>query len=219
MSSNGELRGLLSKMKFTSKFSNLNISSNNERDGNSADDTLIHNAFVKYFSTKGEPFPQWLGVKEVANNSYKPTYQQQSQQNNYANSQYQPVYTSRNTPVQQQQYQSSQQNGQQNASPEPQQPSYTPRSSSRLQDMYNKSRQQSVPGSGYSTQPAQPAFGRTNSSTTGSRLRAHMYSQNSYNASSSQSGSSRPSSGSGASGAPSSSALGSSSSRATWGRG
>lgn len=229
-SESGIQKNFLSKIKenYSSKFSNLsltssiqNISHHSDHDGNSEDDTLIHNAFVKYFDGKSEPYPEWLGVKTQqqssrptnVNSNYRSEYQpvysnynsggqgtsQYSSQNQYSGSQYQP----------QQSYQQPQvsQSTQQPADVEPQRPAYTPRSSSRLQDMYNKSRQQSIPGSGYNTQsyPAGPV--RTNSSTTGSRLRERM-----LNSSPSMTGLNQASSSS------NSNTGSSNSSRATWGR-
>ncbi|CAH2354071.1 hypothetical protein CLIB1423_14S01376 [[Candida] railenensis] len=228
---NGESRNLLSKIKFTTKFSNLSLSANTEKDGSTENDTLIHNAFVKYFEARGERFPDWLGETRIQNSSQSAAQRGNGYQanNNYSNSQYQPVYNSRNSGQQQQQqqqqqhqhqYQQQQQQQQQHFQQQqqpnqyqeqqspPQQSSYTPRSSSRLQDMYNKSRHQSIPGSGYNSQPStqsRPTLGRTN---TGGRLREKMLNSN-YQPSS-PSGS-RPTSGSGTNSA------GSGSTRATWG--
>lgn len=199
----GIQKNFLSKIKqnYSNKFSNLslsssiqNISIHSDHDGNSEDDTLIHNAFVKYFDGKGESYPEWLGVK-----TNQPSSRPSNSNSNYR-SEYQPVYSSYNSSGQganqnkQSQYsgnrtqtssyfqpqQASQQQQQQQQQPVPvpevesQRPAYTPRSSSRLQDMYNKSRQQSIPGSGYNTQSYPSGPSRTNSSTTGSRLRERM---------------------------------------------
>lgn len=221
---NGELRNLLSKIKFTTKFSNLSLSANTEKDGSTENDTLIHNAFVKYFEARGESFPEWLGETRIQNGNQLAAQRGNGYQayNNYSNSQYQPVYNNRNSGPQQQQQQHQyqqqhqqqqfHQQGQPNQYQEqqlpPQQSSYTPRSTSRLQDMYNKSRHQSIPGSGYNSQPSTqsaPTLGRTN---TGGRLREKMLNSN-YQPSS-PSGS-RPTSGSGTNSA------GSGSTRATWG--
>ncbi|CUM45331.1 uncharacterized protein AC631_00446 [Debaryomyces fabryi] len=197
----GIQKNFLSKIKqnYSNKFSNLslsssiqNISIHSDHDGNSEDDTLIHNAFVKYFDGKGESYPEWLGVK-----TNQPSSRPSNSNSNYR-SEYQPVYSSYNssgqganqnkqsqysgnrtqTPSYFQPQQASQQQQQQQPVPVPevesQRPAYTPRSSSRLQDMYNKSRQQSIPGSGYNTQSYPSGPSRTNSSTTGSRLRERM---------------------------------------------
>ncbi|CAG89173.1 DEHA2F10692p [Debaryomyces hansenii CBS767] len=203
----GIQKNFLSKIKqnYSNKFSNISLSSSiqnmsihSDHDGNSEDDTLIHNAFVKYFDSKGEPYPEWLGVKTKEQNS-RPS---NSNSNSHYRSEYQPVYSSYNSggqgASQNQQNQNSgtrsqapsyfqpqhtPHNASQNTSQhapqhvpeaEPQRPTYTPRSSSRLQDMYNKSRQQSIPGSGYNTQSYPSGPLRTNSSTTGSRLRERM---------------------------------------------
>ena len=93
--------GYFAKIKdnYRSKFSGLSLSSNTEKDGNSEDDTLIHNAFVKYFNTKGEKYPDWLGVKEQQapqgqrHQSQSPQYHpqnSQSQSSQSQSSQYQP---------------------------------------------------------------------------------------------------------------------------------
>lgn len=165
MSANGDLRNLLSKIKLPAKFSSLAISSNTERDGDGDDNTLIHYAFVKYFDQKGQPYPEWLGVKTTPGVPQAPK--------DYSHSPYQPVYNSRPPPQQHASYLP-----QPAVQPAPQEQApggstYTPRSSSRLQDMYNKSRQHSVPGAGYnaSSQPAAPTLNRAN---TGGRLRERM---------------------------------------------
>lgn len=183
--------GFFAKIKdnYSNKFSGLSLNANTEKDGSIEDDTLIHNAFVKYFTNKGEGYPDWLGVKEQAKSQPQRQYQSQYQPQNYQNyqnqnynnqgnqqqnfqpqgrSQYQPqpTYQPQNS---QPQSQNSYQNPPQSA---PQQQTYQPRSNSRLQDMYNKSRQQAVPASGYNSQPAAP--GRSNSYSTGSRLRERM---------------------------------------------
>lgn len=154
------------------------ISNFSEHDGNSDDDTLLHNAFVKYFDQKGEPYPDWLGVNSHNNSNV-------SKINQYQNSPYQPVYSNFNSnSTQQQRHGTSHVSGQHkepNANGVPdeacsERPTYVPRKSSRLQDMYNRSRQQAIPGSGYNTQIHQPAPTRSNSSsTTGSRLRERMF--------------------------------------------
>lgn len=232
----GIQKNFLSKIKenYSNKFSNISLSSSiqnmsihSDHDGNSEDDTLIHNAFVKYFDSKSEPYPEWLGVKTNQQNSrhsnsnsnshyrseYQPVYSsynssgqggsqnpqsQNSGSRNQAQSYFQPQHTPQETPQQAQQH-----------APEavPQRPAYTPRSSSRLQDMYNKSRQQSIPGSGYNTQSYPSGPLRTNSSTTGSRLRERMLntspSMNGLNQTSTNTNSNSDSSGN---------------SKATWGR-
>lgn len=159
---------------FISKIKNLSLSltmqsmQQPERDGATDDDTLVHNAFVKYFDARKEAYPEWLGVKQTQQQTLKQDpYQLRYQQQNYLNSQYQPVRAAYNSaPVRSEPQE-------QTSSQSPQKSTYTPRSTSRLQDMYNKLRQQAIPGSGYNTQPAGPA--RSNSSSTsGSRLRERM---------------------------------------------
>lgn len=181
--------GFFAKIKdnYSSKFSGLSLSSNTEKDGNSEDDTLIHNAFVKYFNTKGERYPDWLGVKEQQapqgqrhqsqSSQYHPQnsqYQPQNSQHQPQNSQYQPQNPHHEPRNFDQQRSYSQPQVQQVS--QSQRPAYQPRSNSRLQDMYNKSRQQSVPGSGYNSQPAsRPSEpGRSQSFSTGTRLRERM---------------------------------------------
>lgn len=155
--------GFFSKIKenYSSKLAGLSIAGGPyvEKDGSSEDNTLIHNAFVKYYDSKGLPYPDWLGVK-----TFQSQQQQQQQgyvrtqyQQDYSQSKYQPVrqdntfnnsYNARQTQQQQQQQQQHQQ--QTNGSDRPNSGGYQ-RSSSRLQDLYNKSRQQSIPGQGYNT--------------------------------------------------------------------
>lgn len=212
--------------KINSKFSNLSISSgiqniHSDKDGSSNDDTLIHNAFVKFFESRGEPYPEWLGVKKA---NQDPRSQQSYSRSTYQhNSEFQPVRTQYNTgaynqqqyqpqqyqPQQgqaQQQYQQYDQESQGGAEVGRKQSSYTPRSSSKLFDLYNKSRQQAVPGSGYNAQSA-PAPARSNTSGAhSSRLRERMMNQSpSMNNLSQAAGNST-------------SANNSSGSKATWGR-
>ncbi|CCE83529.1 Piso0_004107 [Millerozyma farinosa CBS 7064] len=207
-----EQKNFFAKIKenYSSKFSNLSLSSPmqhisnfSEHDGNSDDDTLLHNAFVKYFDQKGEPYPDWLGVNSQNSSNV-------SKINQYQNSPYQPVYSNYNSNSTQPQHSAShvpRQNNTPNANeaPEeayPQRPTYIPRKSSRLQDMYNRSRQQAIPGSGYNSQIHQPAPTRSNSSsTTGSRLRERMFNASANTYSNSGSPSNNESAG-----------------RATWGR-
>lgn len=220
--------------KINSKFSSLSISNtiqnnHSDKDGDTPDDTLIHNAFVKYFDQNNLPYPEWLGVKNV-----DPQARQQTQAYNrpttQSNSQYQPVRTNYNTSNYQQQQQQQQQRFQPQVQPQAQhspsshsqsshqqqdaqevgrKPSnYTPRSSSRLLDLHNKSRQQAIPGSGYNAQVAPSRSNTTNTSAHSSRLRERMMnsspSMNNLNQAS-QAGSASSSSNSG-------------SGRATWGR-
>ncbi|CAI5757012.1 unnamed protein product [Candida verbasci] len=159
--------GFFSKIKenYSTKFANLSLTT--EKDGNSEDDTLIHNAFVKYFDSKGEPYPDWLGVKAKdyqttqGQNQAHPYREQLQTRQSYSNSQYQPVRHNNlfnNSYQQRMQQQAQQQQAQQqqqsprtpqlSASSKDSAPTYT-RSSSRLAEMYNKSKQTDVPGQVY----------------------------------------------------------------------
>ena len=72
--------GFFSKIKenYSSKLAGLSLAGGPyvEKDGSSEDNTLIHNAFVKYYDSKGLPYPDWLGVKTFQS-------QQQQQQQGY----------------------------------------------------------------------------------------------------------------------------------------
>lgn len=182
--SSEEQQTFLSKIKqnYSSKFGNLSLTSSIQRasnyvdkDGNSDTDTLIHNAFVKYFDSKGEPYPEWLGVpvrsSRANGQGQSQGYSQPGSRNGSATT-YQPVYAQYNSAGHDQAGPGPQvaANERPNVSPLPTE--YKPRSSSRLQDMYNKSRQQHTPGGGYNTVNQGPT--RNNSSTSGSRLRERM---------------------------------------------
>lgn len=169
-------RSFISKINL--KFSNLSLlkvlSSHSDKDGSTENDTLIHNAFIRFFDERGQPYPEWLGVSassRPATRPIQPTSQSYSaSQTTSSLGQYQPIRTSYNS----------------NTSPtflpqhsrlssipdsaESDERVYTRRSSSRLQEMYNKSRQQSIPGAGYNAQPTQQPKSRQNL-TAGGRLR------------------------------------------------
>lgn len=165
--------------KINLKFSNLAISSSastyHEKDGNADDETLIHNAFVNFFDKRGEPYPEWLGVKTPPPRAArsKSAYDTQSgyfnthlsnQSANYSTSQYQPVRASYNSVNLAQSYHLTQSTSSHNSS-EGEEKTYTRRSNSRLQEMYNKSRQNSALG--YSSQGSAqqaPSASRANSS-------------------------------------------------------
>ncbi|EGV60567.1 Putative component of the secretory vesicle docking complex [Yamadazyma tenuis] len=174
-----EQKTFLSKIKdnYSAKFGNLSLTSSIQKassyvdkDGNSETDTLIHKAFVKYFDSQNQAYPEWLGVPAAPARS-SARAGPPSGYTNVSSSQYKPVYSNYNTPQPPSQQQPQAQS--QYAEPAPAaQSAYKPRSSSRLQDMYNKSRQQHVPGGGYNTVNQAPA--RTNSSTSGARLRERM---------------------------------------------
>ncbi|KAM9902108.1 hypothetical protein OXX79_004134 [Metschnikowia pulcherrima] len=191
--------------KINSKFSSLSVSSSlhhhTDKDGSSEDDTLIHKAFVNYFESKGEPFPEWLGVKEntrTKRGSNSATTRNSESRFSPANgnSQFQPVRASYNSPELTQSSQSPSQaiHGRQNSvtDSEGEEKSYTRRQNSRLHALYNKSRQQSLPGSGYSSSgqisqqipSGQPAASRSNSS--GQRIRDRVMHGGSYSGESSK---------------------------------
>ncbi|KAI5963337.1 MSO1 [Candida pseudojiufengensis] len=162
--------GFFSKIKenYSTKLANLSLSNYSEKDGSSEDDTLIHNAFVKYYESKGLPYPEWLGVK-IIDHQQQPNYgsRSSSYNNNSSNngqshayrnhssnniSQFHPVRQDNvfNNSYSQRTYNQQQQQQQQPTvgSSSQQHPTYQ-RSSSKLQDMYNKSRQQSQTSSNY----------------------------------------------------------------------
>lgn len=207
--------------KINSKFSSLSLGANiqnihTDKDGDSANDTLIHNAFTKYFESKGLPWPEWLGPQP--NKAQSGAYGSQSRPQ--PTSQYQPVRANYNSQQQQHQqpqfrpqyqglqlYSNShplhQHSNSQETSPEPdlsRKLSYTPRTS-RLLDLYNKSRQQSIPGSGYN---AQPVVQRAN---TGPSAHSQRVREKMLNSSPSMNNIHHATSGDGLSG-----------SKATWGR-
>ncbi|EGW30952.1 uncharacterized protein SPAPADRAFT_56891 [Spathaspora passalidarum NRRL Y-27907] len=158
--------GFFSKIKenYSTKFSNLSLTSGHtEKDGSSDDSTLIHNSLVKYYDSKGLPYPEWLGVKVSAQprNSQSQGHPQGHAQGQFhphsqpqPQSQFQPIRHNNsynNSYSQQQQQQQQHQQHQHLYTERTPSPNETTsyRSSSRLQDMYNKSRQQSLPGSTY----------------------------------------------------------------------
>lgn len=222
--------------KINSKFSNLSLSSgiqniHSDKDGSSNEDTLIHNAFVRYFDTNGQPYPEWLGVKtQVQSRQTQSPYTR----NNYQQlSEFQPVRTSYNTgsynqpndqyqpqaqqsqsqyqPQQSQQQPQQQQQSQDNGDTSRRPLAYTPRSSSKLFDLYNKSRQQAVPGAGYNAQASTAAPGPARSNTSGahsSRVRERMMTNSSSMNNLHQASTGASSNSSGSTGG----------SRATWGK-
>lgn len=175
---NNSTLGFFSRMRdnYHAKFSNLNISHPPEKDGATDDDTLIHNAFVKYFDTLQQPYPEWLGVKQ---DGVAPARDQ------HVYSQFQPVRANTSEPLGGATYTPRQLWNRdqpalprtpnmgytpQNQTPLPDRPGYS-RNPSRLDNLYNKLRQQLIPGVGYQT--GNPT--RTNTySATGSRLRERM---------------------------------------------
>lgn len=186
-STNNKTSGFFSSLKenYTQKFANVTITL--DKDGNTDDDTLIHNAFVKYFDQKQEPYPDWLGVAQRNNatgsngssvsTGPNGTYSTTTPKNNMY-SQFQPVESTNryNNSYQQQQQNQAQQIQQQQLPQQssPEKPSYGRKSS--LQALHDKSRQQVVPGSGYTSgTPSQYSPRPNGYSTTGSRLREKMY--------------------------------------------
>lgn len=151
-------RSFISKINL--KFSNLSLlasqASFSEKDGSTESDTLIHNAFVKFFDQNGEPYPDWLGVEipaRAAGRQKQVSTYQPVQTSNYLSQQYQPVRASYNSATLQGSYSPQQGHSRQGSeSSESETGGYTRRSSSKLQEMYNKSRQQSIPGAGYNAQ-------------------------------------------------------------------
>lgn len=192
------------KQNYSAKFGNLSLTSSIQRvsnyvdkDGDSEMDTLIHKAFVMYFDERGEAYPEWLGMPPPRANragaggsgAYGGSYSAPGTSGAGAGSRFQPVYSSYNSPAPApSSAPASGPSGPSGAGagpsagpsganldrplPSTNQSAYKPRSSSRLQDMYNKSRQQHTPGGGYNTVNQGP--NRTNSSTSGSRLRERM---------------------------------------------
>lgn len=183
-----EQKSFLSRVKdnYKSNFLNLSItssiqkaSSHVDKDGKTETDTLIHKAFVEYYDNNNLPYPDWLGVPQRASdgagtrNGHSTGNGNGFQSYGRQTSQFQPVYTNYNSPQNETQTQPQQ--------PQPQrqnsgnsQLTYKPRTSSRLQDMYNKSRQQHVPGGAYNSSAVTQQPARTNSSTSGARLRERM---------------------------------------------
>lgn len=168
--------------KINSKFQKMGISSHVEKDGSTEDDTLIHHAFVRFFDSKGQPYPDWLGVKNAAPTSQRP---------DYLNSEYQPVRSSYNQPPSSNpgRYQSQNSFTPQDPTPvslqagtdgtSPVRPgAYTRRSNSKLQAMYQKSRQ-TAPGGRYTSEQPQVATGNPSGqqprgNAAGLRLRERM---------------------------------------------
>lgn len=179
-----ETRNFFAKLKdsYAARFSNISTAVQREADGDSEDDTLIHRAFVKYFDSMHQSYPEWLGEKRqrpLANQYQSRTYQgqqqaQAGQRPRLYQDELQPVQVENNyseAPSFQRGNSWSQGGQQRQETHSAPARTYT-RSSSRLQDMYNRSREQSVPGAGYSSQSYQPA--RSNSASgngSSSRLR------------------------------------------------
>ncbi|PVH16459.1 uncharacterized protein CXQ87_004750 [Candidozyma duobushaemuli] len=171
--------------KINSKFSTMAISSHTEKDGSTEDDTLIHNAFVKFFDEQGQGYPEWLGTKnQNGAQPYRGSYQEQSK--------YQPVRASYNsTPSASTNYSNNSANytatnpaTASQTGPRPtsggysssdERPAYTRKSSSKLQDMYQRSRA----SAGSQGSPSAPGRSQSSGSTprstaAGQRLREKM---------------------------------------------
>lgn len=73
---NGASLGFFLRIRdnYSSRFQSLSLNTHQEKDGDTEDDTLIHQAFVKYFDEKQMPYPEWLGVKEGGNAAVKDPY-------------------------------------------------------------------------------------------------------------------------------------------------
>lgn len=164
--------------KINSKFSGLSVSgslsSSSEHDGSSDDQTLIHKAFVKFFDSNNEPYPDWLGVKHPQN----PRQHSEGYANggahasrgsmDYQNSQYQPVRASYNSTSHRQELRDNDGGDIARASSLPaagSQGGYTRRTNSRLQEMYQKSRQKAPMDLSNNGIP-QPSLGGRNNSTS-----------------------------------------------------
>lgn len=144
-------RSFISKINL--KFSGLSISpaSFSEKDGPTAESTLIHNAFVSYFDAHNEAYPDWLGAtpdqkkkSQIQNQSQGQLYQSRPSS---SSSQYQPIRSGYNSVH----LSPATQHEQSESSDRPVLGGYSRRGSSRLQELYNKSRQSvgSASGSGY----------------------------------------------------------------------
>lgn len=163
--------------KINSKFSGLSVSgslsSSPEHDGSSEDQTLIHKAFVKFFDSNNEPYPDWLGVKPSQNmRQHSEGYVTGGIHNSrssmdYQNSQYQPVRASYNSSHRQELRDHdggdiARVSSLPVAGP---QGGYTRRTNSRLQEMYQKSRQK-APMDSSNSAISQPSLGGRNNSTS-----------------------------------------------------
>lgn len=172
-------RSLISKIN--SKFSNMSISHHVEKDGSSEDDTLIHNAFVKFFDSRGQAYPEWLGVAKSKTSNSAP--QLRYAQPDYLLLKYQPVRADYNSTPEPNSYapkdtrpSSTGQALQASSSPSEERPGYTRRSNSRLQDMYQRLRA----SAGSQVSPSTPGRSSSGSAPTarttaaGQRLREKM---------------------------------------------
>lgn len=149
------------------------LSSSPEHDGSSDDQTLIHKAFVKFFDSNNEPYPDWLGVKH-------PQHMRQHSEGyasggsyasrgsmDYQSSQYQPVRASYNS-THRQELTDNDGGDIARASSLPvagSQGGYSRRGNSRLQEMYQKSRQKAPMDAGNSI-VSQPSLGGRHNSTS-----------------------------------------------------
>ncbi|KAM3124107.1 hypothetical protein CJJ07_005040 [Candidozyma auris] len=167
--------------KINSKFSNMSITSHVEKDGSTEDDTLIHNAFVKFFDSQNQGYPEWLGVR---NSTSAASQQSRYGQPDYSQSKYQPVRASYNSNYSPQEVRSESrpnsggQWSQQSASTPPAEdrPAYTRRSNSKLQDMYQRSRASAGSSGSPSTPGRSTSTGTSTARSTaaGQRLREKM---------------------------------------------
>ncbi|QWW25928.1 hypothetical protein CA7LBN_004832 [Candidozyma auris] len=151
--------------KINSKFSNMSITSHVEKDGSTEDDTLIHNAFVKFFDSQNQGYPEWLGVR---NSTSAASQQSRYGQPDYSQSKYQPVRASYNSNYSPQESAST--------PPAEDRPAYTRRSNSKLQDMYQRSRASAGSSGSPSTPGRSTSTGASTARSTaaGQRLREKM---------------------------------------------
>lgn len=137
--------------RINSKFSNLKLSEKfTESDGSTEDDTLIHNAFVRFFDSRQEPYPEWLGAKSTdAGKQYLSPWLTLTLQPVRASYNAHPVTPS-------------------HVEEEEERPTTSRARSSRLQELYQKSRQQSS-----TSTPTRP-LGVSRTNTAGTRIRERV---------------------------------------------
>lgn len=137
--------------KINSKFSSLSVSSplssGSDHDGTTEDQTLIHKAFVKFFNQRNEPYPEWLGIKELQGSRQQSDAYYQERRSSargfsgeHQNSQYQPARESYNS-INQHDSRNGDRRDFTTQSAANALGGYTRRTNSRLQEMYNKSKQ------------------------------------------------------------------------------
>ncbi|KAG7191718.1 uncharacterized protein KQ657_002854 [Scheffersomyces spartinae] len=167
--------GFFSKIRsnYSQKLANISFR-NSEHDGNTPDETLIHNAFVRYYDKRQLPYPEWLGVKQQAGGATVggSLYPNSSGYSQYSSSPYQPVRASTADPQPLQQY--LQQRPPIQETQLDQRVSYT--RPSRLTDMYNKSRSSN---NIHGQQRTLTGGGQNTTAISASKIRERMYSNSS----------------------------------------